>query len=98
MSRIKIVSAPELPGIHNKILEGWIGVELEAKGPYRHRGTHVYEVPRSIALEALKKNNEMSWRWFFWTPMRIPVFLFPAECCEEIPSDESAFWKLMKDF
>jgi len=98
MSRIKIVSTPELPGIHNRIREGWIGLELEVKGPYEHHGIHVYEAPASVALEALKKNNEMAWRWFFWTSTRTPVFLFPTECCEEITSDEATFWKLMKDF
>ena len=86
MPRIKIVSTPEGPGIHEKIREGWVGVELEARGPYEHyRARKVYEVPASVALEALKKNNEMAWRWFFWTSMRTPVFLFPTECCEEIP-------------
>lgn len=88
MPRIKIVSTPELPGIHEKIREGWVGVEFEAKGPYEYHGAHVYEVPVSVALESLKKNNEMAWRWFFYTSMRIPVFLFPVECCEEIPSAE----------
>ena len=90
MPRIKIVSIPEdfIPGLHEKIGEGWVGVELEVKGPYEHHGARVYEVPTSVALEALKKNNEMAWRWFFWTPMRTLVFLFPVECCEEIPSNE----------
>lgn len=92
MPRIKIVSTPEgfIPGIHEKIREGWVGVELEVKGPYEHHGAHVYEVPASVALEALKKNNEMAWRWFFYAFMfmRPPVFFFLVECCEEIPSNE----------
>ena len=89
MPRIKIVSTPELPSIHEKIREGWIGIELEAKGPYeRYGGRKVYEVPADVALEALKKNNEMAWRWFFYAFMfvRTPIFFFPVECCEEIPS------------
>jgi len=86
MPRIKIVSTPEMLGIHERILEGWIGVELEAKEPYEHRGTRVYEVPVSAALEALRKNNEMAWRWFSSASMfrQNTIFLFPVECCIDL--------------
>lgn len=85
MPRIRIVSTPEQLGIHEKIREGWIGAEFEAEGPCEHRGTRVYKVPVSVALEALKRNNEKAWAWFFYASLQTPVFLFPVECCEEIP-------------
>lgn len=113
MPRIRIVSTPEMPGIHERIREGWIGVELEAKGPYEYYKNRkveaqkvlvqidqiiksalghkagekiVYEVPVSAALEALEKNNEMAWRWFFYAFifMRPPVLIFPVECCIDL--------------
>jgi len=96
MPRIKIVSVPEGPGIPEKVREGWVGVEFEAKGPIEmklsavtnpseyHGVRKVYEVPVGVALEALKKKSETAWSWFAQAPIRTPVFLFAAESCQEI--------------
>jgi hypothetical protein len=95
MLKIKIISIPEGPGIPEKVRQGWVGVELEARGPLKmqagavadpseNHGVHeVYEVPVGAALDALKKNNETAWRWFINAPIRTPVFLFLADSCIE---------------
>jgi len=96
MPRIKIISVPNDSGIPERIRQGWVGVEFEAYGPKERKfsaaadpmeyQTHlVYEVPVSVALEALKKHNEAAWDWYAGASIRTFDFIFLMEICQEMP-------------
>jgi len=96
MPRIKIISIPEGVDIPEKVREGWLGLELEAKGPIKmelssvtnlnkFQGVRwVYEVPAVVAMEALREKNRKAWLWFAQAPMVAPYFCFPIECCADV--------------